>query len=71
MAQRVYRIRQLVTGPHQPGILPISSATLWRWVKAGKFPKPFKLGEKVTVWDAAEVEAFIQAQHAGVEVAHA
>lgn len=62
MAQRVYRIRQLVTGPHQAGILPISAATLWRWVKDGKFPKPFKLGHRVTVWDAAEVDAFITAQ---------
>jgi len=62
MSQRVYRIRQLVTGPNRAGILPISAATLWRWVKAGNFPKPFKLGEKVTVWDAAEVDAFIAAQ---------
>lgn len=69
MAQRVYRIRQLVTTQQHEGILPVSSATLWRWVKAGKFPRPFKLGEKVTVWDAAEVEAFIQAQRAGGEVA--
>jgi len=62
MSQRVYRIRQLVTNQHHDGILPISAATLWRWVKAGNFPKPFKLGEKVTVWDAAEVDAFIAAQ---------
>ena len=65
MSQRVYRIRQLVNRPGQPGILPVSAATLWRWVKAGKFPQPFKLGEKVTVWDAAEVEAFIAAQRLG------
>lgn len=65
MSQRVYRIRQMVTGPDRVGILPISAATLWRWVKAGNFPKPFKLGEKVTVWDAAEVDQFIEAQKAG------
>ncbi len=69
MSKRVYRIRQLASYPGQGGILPVSAATLWRWVKAGKFPQPFKLGEKVTVWDAAEVEAFIQAQRAGGEVA--
>ena len=62
MSQRVYRIRQLVTNQQHDGILPISAATLWRWVKAGNFPQPFKLGEKVTVWDAAEVDAFIAAQ---------
>ena len=30
----------------------------------GKFPKPFKLGDSVTVWDAAAVEAFL-VQRAG------
>ena len=45
-------------------MLPVSPATIWRWVREGKFPKPFKLGDSVTVWDATEVEAFI-AQRAG------
>lgn len=72
MSQRVYRASQLASKPGQSGILPISQATLWRLVKAKKFPQPFKLGARVTVWDAAEVEAFIQAQREGGEVtAHA
>lgn len=62
MTQRVYRIRQLVGNKGAAGILPVSSNTLWRWVRSGKFPQPFKLGEKVTVWDAAEVDAFIKGQ---------
>ena len=71
MSQRVYRASQLATRPNNPGILPISPATLWRLVKAKKFPQPFKLSARVTVWDAAEVEAFIQTQHAGEGVPHA
>lgn len=31
-------------------IIPISSATLWRWVKAESFPNPIKLGARVTAW---------------------
>lgn len=62
MAQRVYRERQLATGKGHIGLLPVSPATLWRWVKSGKFPKPFKLGDRVTVWDALEVEAYLKAQ---------
>jgi predicted DNA-binding transcriptional regulator AlpA len=47
-------------------MLPVSPATVWRWVREGKngFPKPFKLGAGTTVFDAAQVEAFISAQQA-------
>jgi predicted DNA-binding transcriptional regulator AlpA len=41
------------------GKLPVSSATIWRWVREGKFPKPFKLSDSVTVWDEDEIDAFI------------
>lgn len=43
-------------------VLEISSACLWRWVKAGKFPKPYKLSEGVTAWSAAEVHGWLAAQ---------
>lgn len=69
MSLRVLRLRQLATENGHPGLLPVGPATIWRWVKAGKFPKPFKLGQGATVWDAAEVEAFIaQCKAAGTEV---
>jgi predicted DNA-binding transcriptional regulator AlpA len=64
MSNRVIRVAELATTKGSKGLLPVSPATVWRWVREGKFPKPFKLGESVTVWDAAEVEAFI-AQRAG------
>jgi prophage regulatory protein len=64
MAQRVIRVAEIATTKSKKGLLPVSPATVWRWVREGKFPKPFKLGESVTVWDAAEVEAFI-ARRAG------
>jgi prophage regulatory protein len=66
MSQRVIRISELASTPGRPGKLPVSPATVWRWVREGKsdFPKPFKLSESVTVWDLASVEAFI-AQRAG------
>jgi prophage regulatory protein len=44
-------------------MLEISSATLWRWVNAGKFPKPYKLSG-VTAWSAAEVQGWMAAQAA-------
>lgn len=55
----VYRIRQLSTEGKHTGMIPVVPSTIWRWVKAGKFPKPFKIGSRCTVWDAAEVDAWI------------
>jgi predicted DNA-binding transcriptional regulator AlpA len=67
MQQRVYKIATLATtkapkgdsSETRIGLLPVSPATIWRWVKVGKFPSPFKLGENCTVWDASEVDAWL------------
>ncbi len=42
-----------------PVIFPFSSATLWRKVKAGTFPRPVKLGARITAWRVEDVRAFI------------
>lgn len=47
-----------------PTIIPFSSATLWRKVKAGTFPKPVKLSERVTAWDVAAIRAWMLARAA-------
>jgi predicted DNA-binding transcriptional regulator AlpA len=65
MAQRVVRINDLATTKKKRGKLPVSPATLWRWVKQGKFPAPFKLGPGVTVWDVDQVEAYLAQQATG------
>lgn len=59
MSPSVIRISELASTPKRQGKLPVSPATIWRWVREGKFPKPFKLGESITVWDTTEVDAFI------------
>lgn len=41
-------------------MLPISSATLWRWVKSGSFPSPAKLSPRVTAWPVDEVAKWLQ-----------
>lgn len=62
MKPQIIRISQLATTPAKSGILPVSPATIWRWVRDGKFPKPFKLGASVTGWYAHEIEAFVVAR---------
>jgi prophage regulatory protein len=56
-------------GPRRPrdgssGIVPFSSATLWRKVKGGEFPAPAKLSERVTAWRVEDVRQWLDAQAA-------
>ncbi len=48
--------------PDRPAPLPFSGATLWRMVKAGTFPKPHKLSERVTAWKVGEVREWLTKQ---------
>jgi len=43
-----------------PVIFPFSSATLWRMVKAGTFPRPVKLGPRITAWKVEDIRALIR-----------
>lgn len=43
-----------------PAIIPFSSATLWRKVKAKTFPAPLKLSERVTAWRCEDVHAWMK-----------
>lgn len=47
-----------------PTIVPFSSATLWRKVKAGTFPAPVKLSERVTAWPVESVRAWMNSRTA-------
>lgn len=60
MSHRIIRIADLATTPKKSGILPVSPATIWRWVRDEKFPKPFKLGKCVTAWTEEEIKEFIE-----------
>lgn len=62
MSLRVIRLAQLASIKNRPGLLPVSQATIWRWVRENKFPKPFKLAAGTTVWNCAEVDSFIACQ---------
>jgi prophage regulatory protein len=48
--------------PNRPAPLPFSAPTLWRKVKAGTFPKPVKLSERVTAWKVGDIRAWAAAQ---------
>jgi prophage regulatory protein len=56
------RISQLVRDPKhptRPTPLPFSPATFWRKVKAGQFPAPIKLGDRITCWKVGSVRQWL------------
>ena len=57
--------RRVVRPRHgKSGLLPWSSATLWRKVKSGDFPAPVKLSEGITAWPVESVRAWMQSKNA-------
>ncbi len=59
MKTHLIRIAEIASTPSKAGILPVSPATIWRWVRDNKFPQPLKLSAGVTAWHAADIEQFI------------
>ena len=51
---RLPKVREICGG--------VSASTIWAWVKKGTFPKPIRLSENCTVWNAADVEEWAQAR---------
>lgn len=41
-------------------LIPVGKTTWWAGVKSGRFPKPIKLGERITVWRVEDIYEFIQ-----------
>lgn len=50
-----------VRQPTVAGLFAISPATVWRRVRNGTLPKPYKLSERVTVWSVADLRAALAA----------
>jgi len=46
-----------ILGPHGP--IPVSKSTWWAGVKTGRFPRPLKLGPRITVWRVEDIRTLI------------
>ena len=42
------------------GPIPVSKSTWWAGIKDGRFPKPVKLGSRITVWRVEDIRALIE-----------
>ena len=55
------RLKQIIA-PYGP--IPVSKSTWWAGIKDGRFPKPQKLGARVTVWKAEDIRALYEQNNA-------
>ncbi len=39
--------------------IKLSHSTIWRLVRAGKFPRPIQLSERAKGWRASDIEAWL------------
>lgn len=42
------------------GPIPVSRSTWWAGVKSGRYPKPIKLGPRITAWRAEDIRKLIE-----------
>ena len=66
------RERQLVgdtRDPNCPKLLPVSRATLWRMVREGRFPAPYKLGPNTSAWQCGDVRRYLIERASRTQVA--
>ena len=55
------RINQIVgkratkSSPAIPALIPVCKSTWWAGVKEGRYPKPIKLSDRVTVWRVEQI----------------
>lgn len=43
-----------------PAIIPVKKSCWWAGVKSGRFPKPVKLGPRITAWRVEDIRALIE-----------
>jgi prophage regulatory protein len=57
------RLKQILgdpkSDPATPPIIPIKKSCWWAGVRSGRFPKPIKLGPRITVWRASDIRNLI------------
>ena len=41
-------------------VIPVSKSTWWAGVKDGRYPKPIKLGPKMSAWRVEDIRLFIK-----------
>ncbi len=46
-------------------VYPVSKSTWWAGIRAGKYPKPYKLGTRRVAWKSTDIQELIRKASAG------
>lgn len=46
--------------PPLPPIIPVGKSTWWEGVRSGRYPKPVKLGPRITAWRVEDIRKLIE-----------
>ncbi len=58
---------RILRKPETIRIAGLSDTTIWRKVKAGTFPAPVKLTERLVGWRESDIKAWLDARQSTVE----
>ena len=58
------RLAQIIGDPKAeppiPAVIPVGKSTWWEGVRSGRFPKPVKLGPRITAWRVEHDRALVE-----------
>lgn len=53
--------------PQVLAVIPVCKSTWWAGVKSGRYPQPYKLSPRVTVWRSEDISALINSLGGGAQ----
>lgn len=58
------RLSQIIgnskANPPIPAIIPVSKSTWWQGIRTGRYPKPVRLGPRITAWPVENIREYIE-----------
>ena len=53
------RLRDVIGDKKNPGIIPVSRSSWYKGIEEGRYPKPVKLGERMSAWRVEDIRQLI------------
>ena len=53
------RLRDVIGDKKNPGIIPVSRSSWYKGIAEGRYPKPVKLGERMSAWRVEDIRRLV------------